>query len=118
VPVSYTVLETHSAVPCIASDVRSLHIERGFRVPGTASWRQGSRLDDKEIPGWYFAEKRIAERYAFLAVFVINGRVRMPVQTMLEVSTSQAFKCRNKAYKFAKDMRSLKLEAFLIRRCP
>ena len=95
-----------------------LHIERGFPVAGTGSRRQGSRLDDKEIPGWYFAEKCIAERYAVLTVFVINGRVCMPVQTMLEVSTSQAFKCRKKDFKLAKDMWSLKLEAILIRAMP
>ena len=63
-----------------------LHIWPGFPVPGTAAWRQGSRLDDKEIPGWYFAEKSIAERYAFSTVFIINGCLQVPVQTMLEVS--------------------------------
>ena len=39
-----------------------LHIWRDVPVPGTAAWRQGSRSDDKESPGWYFAEKSIAER--------------------------------------------------------
>jgi hypothetical protein len=46
----------------------------------------------------------IAEAYAMPVVLTIDDETAIPIQTVLEVTTSQLFQCTNKNYKVTKDI--------------